>query len=79
MTRVRDFVGDGVYLFVWDDLLYIKRLQVADEEHYEMISDNPRHKDRLIRRDMTYIQARVLLVWAVLGRALVITRRLWRL
>lgn len=44
--NVRDFVGDGVYLFVWDDLLYIKRLQVADEEHYEMISDNPRHKDR---------------------------------
>ncbi|MCE1058590.1 S24 family peptidase [Pseudomonas alloputida] len=61
--NVRDFVGDGVYLFVWDGLLYIKRLQVADEEHYEMISDNPRHKDRLIRRDMTYIQARVLLVW----------------
>ncbi|WP_236184323.1 S24 family peptidase [Pseudomonas juntendi] len=61
--NVRDFVGDGVYLFVWDDLLYIKRLQVADEEHYEMISDSPRHKDRLIRRDMTYIQARVLLVW----------------
>ena len=61
--NVRDFVGDGVYLFVWDDLLYIKRLQVADEEHYEMISDNPRHKDRVIRRDMTYIQARVLLVW----------------
>lgn len=61
--NVRDFVGDGIYLFVWDDLLYIKRLQVADEEHYEMISDNARHKDRLIRRDMTYIQARVLLVW----------------
>ncbi|WP_368607468.1 XRE family transcriptional regulator [Pseudomonas fulva] len=61
--NVREFVGDGVYLFVWDDLLYIKRLQVADEEHYEMISDNARHKDRLIRRDMTYIQARVLLVW----------------
>lgn len=61
--NVREFVGDGIYLFVWDDLLYIKRLQVADEEHYEMISDNARHKDRLIRRDMTYIQARVLLVW----------------
>lgn len=61
--NVREFVGDGVYLFVWDDLLYIKRLQVADEEHYEMISDNAKHKDRLIRRDMTYIQARVLLVW----------------
>lgn len=61
--HVREFVGDGIYLFVWDDLLYIKRLQVADEDHYEMISDNTRHKDRLIRRDMTYIQARVLLVW----------------
>ncbi|KFE50117.1 XRE family transcriptional regulator [Pseudomonas syringae] len=61
--HVREFVGDGIYLFVWDDLLYIKRLQVADEDHYEMISDNSKHKDRLIRRDLTYIQARVLLVW----------------
>ncbi len=61
--NVREFVGDGIYLFYWDDHLYIKRLQVADEEHFEMISDNTRHKDRLIRRDMTYIQARVLLVW----------------
>ncbi len=61
--NVREFVGDGIYLFYWDDHIYIKRLQVADEEHFEMISDNTRHKDRLIRRDMTYIQARVLLVW----------------
>lgn len=62
-VHVREFVGDGIYLFCWDDHIYIKRLQVADEDHYEMISDNTRHKDRLIRRDMTYIQARVLLVW----------------
>ncbi|TDJ77281.1 S24 family peptidase [Pseudomonas putida] len=61
--NIREFVGDGIYLFFWDDHLYIKRLQVADEDHFEMISDNTRHKDRLIRRDMTYIQARVLLVW----------------
>jgi transcriptional regulator with XRE-family HTH domain len=61
--NIREFVGDGIYLFHWDDHLYIKRLQVADEDHFEMISDNTRHKDRLIRRDMTYIQARVLLVW----------------
>lgn len=61
--NVREFVGDGIYLFYWDDHIYIKRLQVADEDHFEMISDNTRHKDRLIRRDMTYIQARVLLVW----------------
>jgi transcriptional regulator with XRE-family HTH domain len=62
-VHVRDFIGDGIYLFFWDDHVYIKRLQVADEDHFEMISDNIRHKDRLIRRDMTYVQARVLLVW----------------
>lgn len=62
-VHVREFSGDGIYLFFWDDHVYIKRLQVADEDHFEMISDNTRHKDRLIRRDMTYIQARVLLIW----------------
>ncbi len=62
-VHIREFVGDGIYLFYWDDHIYIKRLQVADEDHFEMISDNTKHKDRLIRRDMTYIQARVLLVW----------------
>lgn len=61
--HIRDFIGDGVYFFSWDGHVYVKRLQIADEEHFEMISDNTRHKDRLIRRDMTYIQARVLLVW----------------
>lgn len=62
-VHIREFVGDGIYLFSWDDHIYIKRLQVADEDHFEMISDNTRHKDRMIRRDMTFIQARVLLVW----------------
>ena len=62
-VHIREFVGDGIYLFAWDDHIYIKRLQVADEDHFEMISDNTKHKDRMIRRDMTYIQARVLLVW----------------
>lgn len=62
-VNIREFVGDGIYLFSWDDHIYIKRLQVADEDHFEMISDNSRHKDRMIRRDMTFIQARVLLVW----------------
>lgn len=62
-VNIREFVGDGIYLFSWDDHIYIKRLQVADEDHFEMISDNIKHKDRMIRRDMTFIQARVLLVW----------------
>lgn len=62
-VSIREFVGDGIYLFSWGDHLYIKRLQIADEDHFEMISDNPKHKDRMIRREETYIQAKVLLVW----------------
>jgi phage repressor protein C with HTH and peptisase S24 domain/DNA-binding XRE family transcriptional regulator len=62
-VHIREFVGDGIYLFSWDDHIYIKRLQVSDEDHFEMISDNTKHKDRMIRRDMTFIHARVLLVW----------------
>lgn len=62
-VSIREFVGDGIYLFSWGDHIYIKRLQIADEDHFEMISDNRKHKDRMIRREDTYIQARVLLVW----------------
>ncbi|MCS4282430.1 phage repressor protein C with HTH and peptisase S24 domain [Pseudomonas sp. BIGb0278] len=62
-VSIRDFIGDGIYYFSWGGYEYIKRLQIADEEYFEMISDNPKHKDRMIRRDETYIQARVLLVW----------------
>lgn len=62
-ASIREFEGDGIYSFVWQGHFYTKRLQVADAEHFEMISDNPNHKDRLIRIDDTYIQARVLLVW----------------
>lgn len=62
-VHIREFVGDGVYFFSWGGHEYIKRLQVADDDHFEMISDNPKHKDRMIRKDETYIQARVLYVW----------------
>lgn len=34
-----------------------------DKEHFEMISDNLSHKDRLIRMDETFVQAKILLVW----------------
>ncbi|EPK0275471.1 S24 family peptidase [Pseudomonas aeruginosa] len=60
---IQQFTGDGIYLFTWQGHLYIKRLQVQDADHFEMISDNKKHKDRLIRMDETYIHARVLLVW----------------
>jgi len=62
---VREFTGDGIYLFSWGDGLYIKRLQIVDEDHFEMISDNARHKDRVVLREEACIQGRVLLVWNV--------------
>ncbi|WP_430293010.1 S24 family peptidase [Pseudomonas sp. B1-22] len=60
---VQAFNGDGVFIFTWQGHLYIKRLQVQDADHFDMISDNKKHKDRVIRMDETYIHARVLLVW----------------
>jgi len=62
-VSIREFTGDGIYLFTWQGHLYIKRLQVQDEDHFEMISDNAKHRTRIIRIDETYIHARVLLVW----------------
>lgn len=62
-ASIREFVGDGIYALSWHGHFYIKRLQVADADHFEMISDNPKHKDRIVRIDETYIQAKILLVW----------------
>jgi transcriptional regulator with XRE-family HTH domain len=60
---VREFAGDGIYMFSWEGHLYIKRLQWIGDEQFSMISDNTRHPPQTIRADDTYIQARVLLVW----------------
>jgi phage repressor protein C with HTH and peptisase S24 domain len=60
---VREFSGDGIYMFSWDGHLYIKRLQWLGDEQINMLSDNPRHPPQTIRAEDTYIQARVLLVW----------------
>ncbi|WP_043309309.1 XRE family transcriptional regulator [Pseudomonas sp. ML96] len=60
---VNDFIGDGVYVITWDGMLYIKRLQKVDAERIELISDNPKHKDRVVSLDEVAIHARVLLVW----------------
>jgi phage repressor protein C with HTH and peptisase S24 domain len=60
---IREFAGDGIYLFSHDGLLYIKRLQKMGVDRFKMISDNTNHPPEPIRADETYIQARVLLVW----------------
>jgi phage repressor protein C with HTH and peptisase S24 domain len=60
---VTEFVGDGIYVITWHGLLYIKRLQMADEEHFWLISDNEKHKDQQARIDDVTIHAKVLLIW----------------
>ncbi|WP_095052186.1 S24 family peptidase [Pseudomonas sp. Irchel s3b2] len=60
---IREFVGDGIYMFSWEGHLYIKRLQWVGDDQIKMISDNSKHPPQTIRADETYIQARVLLVW----------------
>jgi len=62
-VSVREFAGDGIYMFSWEGHLYIKRLQWLGDEQITMLSDNPRHPPQTIRAEDTYIQARVLLVW----------------
>lgn len=60
---VTEFNGDGVYVLTWDGMLYIKRLQKADADHFDMISDNEKHKDRVVPVGDVTIHARVLYVW----------------
>ncbi|MHC8293593.1 S24 family peptidase [Pseudomonas sp. LB3P58] len=62
-VSVREFAGDGIYMFSWEGHLYIKRLQWIGDDQINMISDNTRHPPQTIRADETFIQARVLLVW----------------
>ena len=60
---IREFAGDGIYMFSWDGHLYIKRLQWMGDGQVKMISDNTRHSPETIRAEDVFIQARVLLVW----------------
>lgn len=60
---VNEFAGEGVYVLTWHDLLYIKRVQMKDEDHFWLISDNKKNKDIEARIDDVTIHAKVLLVW----------------
>ncbi|MCO8166866.1 S24 family peptidase [Pseudomonas sp. 21LCFQ02] len=60
---VNEFIGDGVYVITWHDMLYIKRLQMHDAEHFDIISDHPNHKDRVVPVGDVTIHAKVLLIW----------------
>jgi len=60
---IREFTGDGIYLFSHDEMLYVKRLQKKGRDGFKMISDNKHHDPEDIRVDDTHILARVLYVW----------------
>lgn len=60
---IREFTGDGIYLFSHDNMLYVKRLQKKGKDRFKMISDNKHHDIEEIRVDDTHILARVLYVW----------------
>ncbi len=60
---VNEFVGDGVYVITWLGLLYIKRLQMHDADHFKLISDNKQLDKQVARIDDVTIHAKVLLVW----------------
>lgn len=63
-VSIREYTGDGIYAFTWQGHFYIKSLQIADEDHFLMVSANEKlYPPRKIRIDDTYIQARILLVW----------------
>jgi phage repressor protein C with HTH and peptisase S24 domain len=60
---INEFVGDGIYVITWHGLLYIKRLQMCDEDHFWLISDNDKHKDQQARIEDVAVHAKVLLIW----------------
>lgn len=60
---IREFTGDGIYLFSHDEMLYVKRLQKKGKDRFKMISDNKHHEPEEIHMDDTHILARVLYVW----------------
>ncbi|WP_409500215.1 XRE family transcriptional regulator [Mannheimia glucosida] len=49
-TNIKFFSGDGVYVFSYGDMLYVKRLQLAGDSLL-VISDNPLYKTWEITRD----------------------------
>jgi transcriptional regulator with XRE-family HTH domain len=62
-VTIREFTGDGIYLFSHDEMLYVKRLQKKGKNLFKMISDNKHHDPEVILVDDTHILARVLYVW----------------
>ena len=57
------FIGDGLYVFTWNDMIYLKRLQLESKHQIKAISDNRCHDPFCVPVDETIIHARVVMVW----------------
>lgn len=58
---VNTFNGDGIYLVSWAGHLFIRRLQVASDEHIELIADNEKHKTRIVLKRDLVVYAKALI------------------
>lgn len=62
-TKINYFDGDGVYVFVFDDEIYVKRIQITGTEII-VLSDNSLYKTWEMKKEFAYkfhIQGKVLL------------------
>lgn len=62
-TSINHFDGDGVYVFVFDDEIYVKRIQITGTEII-VLSDNSLYKTWEMKKEFAYkfhIQGKVLL------------------
>lgn len=60
---VTEFVSDGVYLFTWDNLAYIKRVQKVSKTELKIISDNRNHDPFVVNAEDVIFHARAIMVW----------------
>ncbi len=60
---ITSFTGDGVYVFTWDNLVYIKRLQKESKTHFKVISDNREHDPFKVEIADVVVHARAVLAW----------------
>lgn len=60
---VTDFVEEGVYVFTWLQHLYLKRVQVLDAEHFQLVSDNKEFEPQKARMEDMHFHAKVLGAW----------------
>ncbi|KSW28434.1 Cro/Cl family transcriptional regulator [Pseudomonas sp. ADP] len=60
---ITEFVEEAVYVFTWLGHLFVKRVQLLDAEHFQLVSDNKVFEPQKARMDDMHFHARVLGAW----------------